>query len=109
VVVAVAEPNDYKRNRFGETMIWGSQASPPEGAAFVDWRDFITYETQRRARAKSGAVDVPPGVDAVFVCVLDEMHREVVVALASLGGLHIMCEKPLATNLRDCVEMYAAL
>ncbi|KAH6854363.1 hypothetical protein B0I37DRAFT_361767 [Chaetomium sp. MPI-CAGE-AT-0009] len=109
VVVAVAEPDDYKRNRFGETMIWGSQASPPEGAAFADWRDFIAYEKQRRARAGSGAMDVPPGVDAVFVCVLDEMHREVVVALANLGGLHIMCEKPLATTLHDCVEMYTAL
>jgi predicted dehydrogenase len=109
VVVAVAEPDDYKRNHFGETMIWGAKAPPPEGAAFSDWRDFIVYERQRRARAGSGVVDVPLGVDAVFVCVLDEMHREVVVALASLGGLHIMCEKPLATTLHDCVEMYTAL
>ncbi|KAK4032683.1 hypothetical protein C8A01DRAFT_40877 [Parachaetomium inaequale] len=109
VVVAVAEPDDYKRNRFGETMIWGSQTPPPEGAAFADWRDFITYETRRRARVESGGKDLPPGVDAVFVCVLDEMHREVVVALASLGGLHIMCEKPLATTLHDCIEMYTAL
>ncbi|KAL2141602.1 hypothetical protein VTI28DRAFT_2204 [Corynascus sepedonium] len=109
VVVAVAEPDDYKRNHFGKTRIWGSQSPPPEGAAFADWRDFIVYERQRRARAKDGEEGVPPGVDAAFVCVLDDMHREVVVALSSLGGLHIMCEKPLATTLADCIEMYSAL
>ncbi|KAL2154122.1 hypothetical protein VTH82DRAFT_2798 [Thermothelomyces myriococcoides] len=109
VVVAVAEPDDYKRNRFGETWIWGFQSPPPEGAAFADWRDFIIYERQRRARVESGEKDVPLGVDAAFVCVLDEMHREVVLALSDLGGLHIMCEKPLATTLDDCIDMYTAL
>lgn len=109
VVAAVAEPDNYKRNRFGEAVIWGPQAPPPEGAAFADWRDFITYETRRRARAEAGEEGVLPGIDAVFVCVLDDMHREVVVALAKLGGLHIMCEKPLATTLSDCIQMYNAL
>lgn len=90
-------------------MIWGAQPTPPEGAAFADWREFIAYETRRRARAEAGESNVPPGVDAAFVCVLDEMHREVVVALSALGGLHIMCEKPLATTLQDCIEMYTAL
>ncbi|KAL2020154.1 hypothetical protein VTK56DRAFT_8678 [Thermocarpiscus australiensis] len=108
VIAAVAEPDDYKRSHFGQTMIWGT-GPPPDGAVFADWRDFVAYETGRRARVKAGEEGVPPGVDAVFVCVLDEMHREVVVALAKLGGLHIMCEKPLATTLRDCVEMYEAL
>ncbi|KAK5651729.1 hypothetical protein OQA88_11691 [Cercophora sp. LCS_1] len=109
VVVAVAEPDDYKRTEFGRNMIWGYEEPPIEGAAFRDWREFITYEQARRARAREGANDVPLGVDAVFVCVLDEMHREVVVALTKLGGLHIMCEKPLATRLEDCVELYGLL
>ncbi|GAB1311184.1 Putative oxidoreductase YjhC [Madurella fahalii] len=108
-VTAIAEPDDYKRSHFGETMIWGSGAPSPEGAAFEGWRDFIAYETRRRARVQAGEQNVPPGVDAAFVCVLDEMHREVVVALSELGGLHIMCEKPLATTLEDCIEMYGAL
>lgn len=109
VVVAVAEPDEYKRNQFSKNMIWGTNTPPTEGAVFTDWRDFIAYETDRRARVQAGEKDVPPGVDAVFVCVLDDMHREVVVALAKLGGLHIMCEKPLATTLDDCIDMYAAL
>ncbi|KAK0628121.1 NAD(P)-binding protein [Bombardia bombarda] len=109
MIVAVAEPDEYKRTQFGRNNIWGEGGLPAEGADFGDWRDFVAYEKQRRARIVAGDADTPPGIDAVFVCVLDEMHRDVVMALASLGGLHIMCEKPLATNLQDCVDMYRAL
>jgi len=109
IVVAVAEPDDYKRTEFGRHHIWGVDEPPAEGAVFRDWRDFITYEESRRTRARNGETGVPPGVDAVFVCVLDEMHREVVIALTELGGFHIMCEKPLATTLQDCVDLYRAL
>jgi hypothetical protein len=106
VVVAVAEPDEYKRKQFGQNFVCGS-GEPPEGSSFADWRDFVTWETDRRKREKAGEA-VPEGVDAVFVCVLDEMHRDVVVGLAPLG-LHIMCEKPLATSLEDCVSMYKAM
>ncbi|KAK4449369.1 hypothetical protein QBC34DRAFT_448753 [Podospora aff. communis PSN243] len=109
VVVAVAEPDDYKRTEFGRNMIWGAEGQPAEGAVFRDWREFIVYEKHRRGRIDAGEPSVPLGVDAAFVCVLDEMHREVVVALTELGGLHIMCEKPLATTLADCVALYRAL
>ncbi|KAK1781383.1 hypothetical protein QBC45DRAFT_406045 [Copromyces sp. CBS 386.78] len=109
IVTAVAEPNEYKRRQFGQTFIWGSQSVPSEGSQFDDWRAFVAYEKDRRARISAGEKDVSTGVDAAFVCVLDEMHREVVLALTRLGGLHIMCEKPLATTLRDCVDMYEAL
>lgn len=108
-VVAVAEPDAYKRTQFGRRFIWGVGGEPAEGAVFSGWKEFVEYETDRREREKAGVQGVPIGVDAVFVCVLDEMHREVVVALSELGGLHIMCEKPLATTLDDCVEMYKAL
>jgi predicted dehydrogenase len=39
------------------------------------------------------------------VCVLDRLHAPVVKALAPLG-LHIMCEKPLATRMDDAIDMY---
>ncbi|RKU41674.1 hypothetical protein DL546_004762 [Coniochaeta pulveracea] len=106
-VVAVAEPDAFKREQFSERYCIERERS--EGVLFADWKEFIDYEKQRRLRAQTGSPTVEPGVDAVFVCVLDEMHREVVVALSELGGLHIMCEKPLATNLDDCMEMYTAL
>ncbi|KAK1967772.1 oxidoreductase family protein [Colletotrichum sublineola] len=106
LVVAVAEPIAYKRQTFGRTYIWGSE-NPQEGQQFADWTEFLAYETRRREREAAGE-DVPPGVDAAFICVLDEMHRDVVVGLAPLG-LHLMCEKPLATSLTDCLDMFDAL
>jgi len=106
VVVAVAEPIRYKRQRLGETYIWG-KAGPSEGQEFEDWKQFLTYEQERRARASRGE-NVLEGADAAFICVLDEMHKEVIVGLAPLG-LHIMCEKPLATSLDDCVSIYKSL
>lgn len=110
-IVAVAEPHPFKRAQFVRNYIdRGAAASNDDECAFASWTDFIRYEKERRRRAAAGEKGVPEGVDGVFVCVLDEMHREVVVALATeLGGLHIMCEKPLATRLDDCVAMYRAL
>ncbi|KAM4055032.1 oxidoreductase family, NAD-binding rossmann fold domain-containing protein [Hirsutella rhossiliensis] len=125
IVAAVAEPVAFKRHALGRRHIWGEAAQPREGQAFAHWRDFLAYELERRRRAaaagknkgdvegKAGeAVDdpppPPPGVDGVFVCVLDDMHRDVVVGLAPLG-LHVMCEKPLATTLADCLAMRRAL
>ncbi|KAH7374864.1 streptomycin biosynthesis protein StrI [Plectosphaerella cucumerina] len=107
IVAAVAEPVPFKRAEFGTSFIWGSN-EPSEGQDFSHWKEFLEYETKRRARVAAGEASVPPGVDAAFICVLDEMHREVIVGLAPLG-LHIMCEKPLATTLDDCLDMYDAL
>ncbi|KAI2622992.1 NAD(P)-binding protein [Hypomontagnella submonticulosa] len=109
VVVTVCEPDPYKRDEYVRTFIWSDRQKPvPEGSSFADWRDFIDWEVRRRAREAAGEQGVPEGVDAAFVCVRDEMHHDVVVALAPLN-LHIMCEKPLATTLDDCVSMYRAL
>ena len=109
VVVAVAEPDNFKRQHFGRNFIWGQNgaAEPPEGSQFRGWKEFVPWEVDRRERERAGEA-VPEGVDAAFVCVRDEMHHDVVVALAPLG-LHIMCEKPFATTLDDCVAMYRAL
>lgn len=106
ILVAVAEPVAYKRQQLGEKYIWG-KAGPQHGQEFVDWEAFVTSELERRQKAKKGEV-VPEGVDAVFICVLDEMHKEVILGLAPLG-LHIMCEKPLATTLDDCVAIYRSM
>lgn len=112
IIVAVAEPDAYRRHVVGKECIAGwsgpDAASPPEGSSFANWREFVAWERARRERAAQQHA-VPEGVDAAFVCVQDEMHREVVLGLAELGGIHIMCEKPLATRLADCVEMFRAL
>ena len=106
IVVCVAEPIAYKREKLGEAYIWGRK-SPVDGQQFSGWKEFLRWELTRRIRQADGE-DVPEGVDAVFICVLDEQHKEVILGLEPLG-LHIMCEKPLATRLEDCVAIYKSL
>lgn len=108
IVAAVAEPIDYKRSLLGSKYIWHSVSSGPLAEQeFSTWQDFSKYEIQRRKDATAG-IQVPPGIDGIFVCVLDEQHAEVVTSLAPLN-IHIMCEKPLATSLEDCLNIYSSL
>ena len=112
-VVAVCEPIDFVRKEFGQKYIWGPLGrSPLPHEEFSDWPDYIKYETVRRERVRAEEVkegnEEFHGVDAVFICVLDEMHIHVVKALAPLG-LHVMCEKPLATSLEDCIGIYGSV
>ncbi|KAF2797384.1 streptomycin biosynthesis protein StrI [Melanomma pulvis-pyrius CBS 109.77] len=105
-IAAIAEPLPYKRTEFGQKFIWGADGPKPE-QQFEHWRQWVKYEEARRAREKAGE-KVERGVDAVFVCVLDEMHEEVVCGIAGLG-VHVCCEKPLATSLKSCVAIWRAL
>lgn len=106
MIVAVAEPLEFQRQQFGRRYIWGDDV-PKEGQDFCGWREFLDYELQRRQRSESGK-DVTPGVDGIFVCTLDTMHEEIIVAFAPLN-LHIMSEKPLATTMQSCLNIYKAL
>lgn len=108
IVAAVVEPHKYKRETLGKKYVWAGQDEPSEGQSFADWPEFIEYEQARRKRVEDGDENVPQGVDGVFVCTRDELHEEIVVALAPLG-LHIMCEKPLSTSLQSCINMYNAM
>lgn len=105
IVHAVAEPITFKRDQLGKRYIW-TDTSPGVGRAFVDWRAFLHYEQDRRKRSAAGHA-VECGVDAAFICTLDEQHAEIIIGLASLN-LHILSEKPLATTLSDCIEIYAS-
>lgn len=106
IVAAVAEPIAYKRSELGRKFIWGDKQPQPE-QEFADWKAWVKYEKSRREREKAGET-VKKGIDAVFVCVLDEMHEEVVCGIAELN-VHICCEKPLATRLQSCLNIYKAL
>lgn len=108
-VVAVAEPIAFKRHALGSKYIWGADGQPEIGQAFTDWKDFITYEEVRRQKAANGEKELPPKVDGVFICTLDETHVDIITALAALGDIHIMSEKPLATTLDDCLKIYRCL
>ncbi|KAG9517947.1 streptomycin biosynthesis protein StrI, partial [Aureobasidium melanogenum] len=103
---AVAEPVNFRRRHFGETYIWGSGNASAEGQEFCDWKQWLAWETERRELEKTGA-KVPAGVDGVFVCTLDATHIEIMLAIAPLK-LHVLCEKPLATSLADCMSILQA-
>lgn len=106
LIVAVAEPLELQRRQLGRKYIWGN-AGPKEGQEFCGWREYLDYELRRRRLAESGK-DVPQGVDGIFVCTLDTMHEEIIIALAPLN-LHVMSEKPLATTMQSCLNIYRAL
>ena len=102
ILAAVCDPLPFARKDLGEKYIWaGRQPLPYE--QFEDWTDFVKYEEDRRARAAAGE-HVEPGIDGVFICVQDQLHMSVILGLKYLE-LHIMCEKPLATDLEDCVKV----
>ncbi|KAK0820708.1 hypothetical protein LTR75_001586 [Friedmanniomyces endolithicus] len=107
IVAAVAEPIPFKRKLLGSSYIW-PHASPQSHQEFDGWKDFVSYEQHRRKDAPAGNTSTLQGIDGVFVCVKDELHCQVVTALAPLG-LHIMCEKPLATTLSDCISIQRTL
>ncbi|MGZ8899775.1 MAG: Gfo/Idh/MocA family protein [Limisphaerales bacterium] len=46
-------------------------------------------------------------VDAVFIALPNDMHREFTVR-AARAGVHVLCEKPLAVTARDCQVMIDA-
>jgi predicted dehydrogenase len=112
-VVGVCEPIPFKRQEFGKKYIWGlTKRLPLPHEEFDDWADFVAYEVKRRERLVAGEIKEGDaefeGVDGVFICVLDELHVHVIKALAPLG-LHIMCEKPLATTVEDCTDILGAV
>ena len=48
------------------------------------------------------------GLDAVVICSENAKHKEH-VELAAKAGVHILCEKPIATTLEDAHAMKAAI
>ena len=96
---AIAEPIDSKRKSFKRRFVREGESCK----LYRSWEDFIKEELDRRT--EDGTRET---LDGVFICVLDEMHAEIITALAPLG-LHIMSEKPLATTLHDCLRIYRTL
>jgi predicted dehydrogenase len=106
VVASVADPIVSKRQSLGKRFIWGNNEKQ-RNQEFDSWQDYLQYEQNRRKQESSGH-HVLPGFDGIFVCTLDHTHKEVITSLAPLN-LHIMAEKPLATTLQDCIDIYQSV
>ena len=60
----------------------------------------VTYE-QADALFRTGEID------AVYIALPNDMHAEWAIRAAN-AGLHVLCEKPMATNSADCERMIRA-
>lgn len=86
-VVAVAEPGKHRRAAMA------GKHSIPEAMQFSQWKDMIAHGTAHGKVA-----------DCVVIAVMDQLHAEAVADFAAQGN-HILCEKPMATSIGECVAM----
>ncbi len=66
----------------------------------VPEKNLYSYETYDRLRDN-------PEVDVIYIVLPNSMHREYTVRGAG-AGKHILCEKPMATTVKECEEMISA-
>lgn len=95
-VVAIAEPRPKTRSLFQQAH------SVDKTLIFNSWQEL------HQASAETIKTVGKRLADAVIVAVHDRMHMEVVLAFAE-QGYHILCEKPMSTNIEDCIKMEAAV
>ncbi|KAL2785184.1 hypothetical protein BJX66DRAFT_343357 [Aspergillus keveii] len=120
ILVSIADPDPGRRREIGRRFIW-KDGEVKEGMEWADWRGFLECELQRREGREAASsteanreTEDESGegsgvtIDAVIIATPDRTHREIITALAPLG-LHIMCEKPLATSMDDCVAISRGL
>ena len=106
VIAAIADPIQSKRVSLGKKYIW-KDGAPREDQEFDSWQHFLKYEKRRR-EAEAAGEKAYPGVDGIIVCTQDQTHKGILQAFGPLK-LHVLCEKPIATTLQDCQEIYISL
>ena len=62
--------------------------------------NIYTYETFDKIRDN-------PNIDAVYIGLPNSMHAEYTIRAAE-AGKHVLCEKPMAVNVKECEAMIAA-
>jgi len=85
VIVAAYNRSPGPRARFG------AEAGLSSGSLYSDVSELFGYD----------------GLDAVVVCLPNSMHSKVSVE-AMEAGLHVLCEKPMATSLAEAERMVGA-
>jgi predicted dehydrogenase len=95
-VVAIADPRPRTQKHFAATH------NVDQTLVFSTWQEL------HAASAETINTIGKRLADAVVIAVQDHMHLEVVLAFAE-QGYHILCEKPMATSLEDCIKMEVAV
>lgn len=95
-VVTIAEPRPKTRE------IFASKHGVPAEYVFNTWQDL------HNATAESLLKTGKRLADAVIIAVQDNLHCEVAMAFAE-QGYHMLCEKPMATSIEDCVRIADAV
>jgi hypothetical protein len=85
-VAGVVEPDERRRTAFQH------QYGVPADRAFSSLTAFLA---------------APRQADIVFICTLDPTHYEICAAV-SAAGYDVLLEKPIATNLPDCLSLLEA-
>lgn len=82
-IVAVAEPNEERRREMQRLH------GIPDERAFTSWEPLLEQEKM---------------ADCALVCTQDRFHTAPVRA-ALARGYHVLCEKPMSPNAKECIEM----
>lgn len=67
----------------------------------------IAHKYQAKAYASYQELLGISGIDAISVCTFNNTHAEIAIAALN-AGKHVLCEKPMATNLQEAEAMVAA-
>ena len=81
--VAVAEPDDYRRNYFKENH------NIEDKYCVRDWKDLLKF---------------PKIADIAIIATLENLHKEPALAFLDLG-YNILIEKPVAPTIEDSVQI----
>lgn len=81
--VAVAEPNAERRHEFAK------QHCIPDNMVFESWEQLL---------------DKPQLSDVIFICTQDRMHYKPTM-MALEKGYNVLLEKPMATDIKECIDM----
>jgi predicted dehydrogenase len=91
-VVAIAEPLPNTRKQFAELF------NVDNRLIFNTWQDLHAASTETLTTTGERLAD------AVIIAVQDRMHLEVTQGFAN-QGYHILCEKPMATSVEECIKI----
>lgn len=94
--MAIAEPRPKTQRNFADLH------NIDQTLVFTTWRDL------HAASAETITTVGKRLADAVIIAVQDQMHPEVTLAFAE-QGYHILCEKPMAITVQDCLLMERAI